>query len=761
LQYSVIDWEKYPIALLWSLEIAFIFLKFGFMSLQTKPIYEFGPFRLDPTERVLLREERPVSLTPKMFDILLFLVERNGQVVEKDELMCAIWPDTFVEEANLAVNISSLRKALSEAPGGRHYIETVQRRGYRFEAPLKRIGENQTDSAVDAEESTGSRSSSIRREVENSVVATSVIGKMWRSSRVRLLALAIAIVVGGSLAFGIYRINRSLHSIAPFQTMKLTRMTTSGKAQEAVISPDGKYVLYTIDDAGKRSLWVRQVAGDRNIQIIPPTEARFCCLTTSRDGDFIYFRKLEPDKPVPALYRMPALGGEAKRLITDIGSPVTVSPDGKRLAFLRHSPSTGETSLVVTDADGSDAQTLANRRLPDRFFRRPAWSPDGKIIACQSQMKGGLDYGIVAISIEGGAERIITTARWGEGELAWLADGSGLVMSATKRDPGLISINEQLWLISYPSGETRRITNDLNRYGGVSLTADSNTLVTLQGDSQSNIWLVPQGQSEFARQITFGSGRYDGRGALEWTPDGLIVYSTVVNGKGRLWLMDSDGTNARPLTPDTNDRGNWEAAVSPDGSFIVYVSVSDYPHLWRMSLSGGDPRQLTFGNGEGNPQISPNGGWVVYTERIAGKPVLMKMPAAGGAPIQITDKYSNEPAISHDGKLIAYQHWDERPDSPPRTQIIPFSGGAPIKSFVSDWQPNLRWSPDGKGLIYIQTRAGISNLWKQPLDGGAPVQLTDFKSDRIYNYAWSRDGKQLVCVRGSNVSDVVLINGFR
>jgi eukaryotic-like serine/threonine-protein kinase len=729
------------------------------MNLPTKPVYEFGPFRLDPTERVLLREERPVSLTPKMFDILLHLVQRSGQVVEKDELMRAIWPDTFVEEANLAVNISGLRKVLSEAPGGSHYIETVQRRGYRFGAPLKRIGENQTNGAVNAEESTGSRSSSVSREVVDSFVATSLIGGMWRSSRARLLA--VTIVLGGGLAFGIYRIDQLLHSPAPFQTMKFTRLTTSGRAQEAVISPDGKYVLYTIDDAGKRSLWIRQVAGDRNIQIIPPTEPQFCCLTISRDGNYIYFLKVEPDSLVPALFRMPALGGEAKRLMADIGSAVTVSPDGKRLAFLRHRPSTGETSLVITDAGGGGAQTLATRRLPDRFFRRPAWSPDGKIIACQSQTKSGLDYGIVAIPIEGGAERIITTERWGEGELAWLMDGSGLVMSATKHDPGLISTNEQLWLISYPDGETRRITNDLNRYGGVSLTADSQALVTLQGDSQLNIWIVPQGQSELARQITFGSGRYDGRAALEWTPDGRIVYSTVVNGKARLWLMGSDGGGARPLTPDTDDRGNWEAVVSPDGSFIVYVSTSDYPHLWRMSLSGRDPRQLTFGHGEASPQISPDGEWIVYTARIADKPVLMKMPVAGGVPVQITDKHSGNPAISPDGKLIAYQHWDEQPGSPPRTQIIPFSGGAPIKSFTFEPQQTIRWSTDGDGLIFIRTRAGISNLWKQPLDGSTPNQLTDFKADRIYNYAWSRDGKQLVCVRGSDVIDVVLINGFR
>src|SRR5262245_38158887 len=106
--------------------------------------YEFGPFRLDPVNRVLLRDGRPVALTPKMFEILLLLLERRGQVVEKEEIMRAIWPDVFVEEGNLTVNISGLRKALGVVPGGRDYIETVQRRGYRFEAPVEREKTNLT-----------------------------------------------------------------------------------------------------------------------------------------------------------------------------------------------------------------------------------------------------------------------------------------------------------------------------------------------------------------------------------------------------------------------------------------------------------------------------------------------------------------------------------------------------------------------------------------------------------------------------------------
>src|SRR5688500_5848271 len=104
------------------------------MGQQNNRSYEFGRFRLNTAERVLLREGELVSLTPKVFDILLTLVENSGQVVSKEDLMKRVWPDTFVEEGNLTQNISLLRKALGETPGGVQFIETVPRRGYRFVA---------------------------------------------------------------------------------------------------------------------------------------------------------------------------------------------------------------------------------------------------------------------------------------------------------------------------------------------------------------------------------------------------------------------------------------------------------------------------------------------------------------------------------------------------------------------------------------------------------------------------------------------------
>jgi len=115
------------------------------MRKQPKHWYEFGPFRLDATERVLLRDAEPVPLTPKVFDTLLVLVQNQGRMLEKEELIQTLWPDSIVEEGNLSQNIFILRKALGKHPNEPQYIETIPRRGYRFVASVRAVWEEGTD----------------------------------------------------------------------------------------------------------------------------------------------------------------------------------------------------------------------------------------------------------------------------------------------------------------------------------------------------------------------------------------------------------------------------------------------------------------------------------------------------------------------------------------------------------------------------------------------------------------------------------------
>src|SRR3982750_13946 len=108
------------------------------MMKAAKHLYEFGPFRLEPAERRLLRDDKPVTLTPKCFDLLVVLVENSGHLLEKEELLRGLWPNQFVEEGNLSFNISALRKHLGAGGDGHGYIETVPKRGFRFVAHVEK-----------------------------------------------------------------------------------------------------------------------------------------------------------------------------------------------------------------------------------------------------------------------------------------------------------------------------------------------------------------------------------------------------------------------------------------------------------------------------------------------------------------------------------------------------------------------------------------------------------------------------------------------
>jgi TolB protein len=230
--------------------------------------------------------------------------------------------------------------------------------------------------------------------------------------------------------------------------------------------------------------------------------------------------------------------------------------------------------------------------------------------------------------------------------------------------------------------------------------------------------------------------------------------------------MEADGTGQRQLSVDARENGF--PVVSPDGRYVVWTSRSAGNHnIWRMDLDGGNPKQLTKGGKPMSAEYSPDGQWLVYDgyDPLSGTLSLWKMPMVGGNPVQLTQTISQQPRISPDGKLIAYQYLDEA-SGLNKIGIIPFEGGQPLKilevtsgAFFTLF--THRWTPDGQAVAYARTLGGVSNIWSQPLDGSPPKQLTNFKSDRIFNFAWSRDGKQLALARGVANSDVVLISNFR
>ncbi|OLE55572.1 MAG: hypothetical protein AUG51_02540 [Acidobacteria bacterium 13_1_20CM_3_53_8] len=602
-----------------------------------------------------------------------------------------------------------------------------------------------------------------RRTVASPRVEPRIRRDNWKT----VLALSTLILILGAIAFGVYKFLGTRGAVFRTDAMKISRLTATGKATRAVMSPDGKYVVHVINDAGRQSLWVRQVATTSNVQIVPPADVTYRGLTFTPDGSYIDYVVQERNNPIQVLYQVPSLGGAPKKILVDIDTPVTFSPDGQRFAFLRRARSEGEDALFIANADGAGERKLASR-TGTQFFGvvgagGPSWSPDGNAIACAAGTNsGGRSMSVVEISVSDGTERAITQQSWLDvGRVVWLPDESGLVIAATEQG-GTVS---QLWLLDYTSGAVRRITNDLNDYRDLSLTANSKTLAAIQSEGRINTWVTPANEpTARAQQITKGVGAYDGVRGLSWSPDGRLAYVSRVSGSQDVWIMNADGSEQKQLTTVAT-RADVYPSVCGDGRYIVFTSNRlGNSNIWRMGLDGGNPQKLTSGAGEEFPSCSPDGQWVVYTSTASNKFTLWKVSIEGGDPLQLTEKLSQWPAISPDGKLIAC--WlREDSGTPWRIGIISMDGGEPLKVLDVPTSANsaipARWTSDGRMLTFVDTREGVSNIWGIAFDAGALKQLTDFKSDQIFSFDWSRDGHALALARGDINNDVVLISNFK
>jgi Tol biopolymer transport system component len=564
--------------------------------------------------------------------------------------------------------------------------------------------------------------------------------------------------------FGISEFMRSRSRLpVPFQPMQVRQFTTSSRSLRAAISPDGKYVVYAQSDAGKQSLFVRQVTTSNDVLIVQPASVIYRGLTFSPDGNYVYYVMQEQNNPIQVLYQVPALGGVPRKILVNIDSPIAISPDSSRFVFVRRYRGKGEDALIIANIDGGNERPLASRKGADFFgVSGAAWSPDGKIIACPAGTNtGGRQMYVAEIRVESGVEKPISTRRWSNlGRVSWISNGRGLIISATEQGSNLA----QVWYIPYPKGEAIRITNDLNDYRDMSLTEDSTALVTIQFESHVNIWLIPDSDSNRAKQITEGIGQYNGVQGLTWTPDGRLVYVSRASGSQDIWIMDQNGKkNTQLTTPET--RAERYPAVSPDGRYIVFVSNrTGNSNLYRYDLQTGDQFQLTKGTSEEFPVITADSKWVIYTATGSSNFTLWKVSIDGGAPTPLTDKLSQWPDVSPDGQKIACWYRVE-PNARWQIAVISISGGAPEHMFdvppTAETPIPIRWMPDGKGISFADTRDGVSNIWNQPIDGASPSRLTNFTTDQIFWFEWSRDGKQLACSRGMVTSDVVLISEFK
>jgi Tol biopolymer transport system component/DNA-binding winged helix-turn-helix (wHTH) protein len=787
---------------------------------QKKQLYRFDGFTVDAARRLLLRNGQPVPVSPKAFDLLIVMVEAPGKVITKQELMERVWPDQFVEEGNLTVHMSALRKALGERKDEPRFIVTLPGRGYKFVAgvadtddsvvieqhTLSRVVIEQEEGDEPGEEtrkvlrfdpqtntqrearvqprSTGSLVLARKHEAENAPeVKTAALPSpvetvrevrqpLPRATRQRYLfgVVAAAVILVIIAVAGYWYAVRSgakqnpnstarAQQMGPSRQMKVTRVTNNARVKSAAVSPDGKYAAYILGDAvAGDSVHLTEPGTRSDVRVLAPEGSTLSAIMFAPDGKSLYFHRQRRNET--GYYKMPVLGGALENILPGVQGSMTMSPDGKRVAFLRAYPERRQTALIIANAeDGGGEQELASLSYPRNFTSEGlAWSPDGEAIAIALEPDERQQFCVLAtVKVADGTITPMSTREWGViGNLAWLNDGSGLVMIAG--DDEMLDAT-QVWLVSYPGGEPRRITNDILRYGAdISLSSSSNELIVVATQLSTNIWVSPFAEPGQAKQITFGAeGRFDGLYGLGWVPDGRIAYGAYIGYQQTIWIMNEDGSDQKQLTPGRKWISDSAIRVTPDGRYILFHSDrSGSSEIWRIDVDGGSPTQITTGGTKYQPGVSADAKWVVYRSWEDGRGLLWKAPIDGGTPVRLTDKPGAWPIVSPDGRFIAC-------GSEGKLIVIPFDGGAPVKRF--DMPPTATlycsgaiWSPDGSAVLYRDT---IQGIWRQPLSGGNPEKIPGLRSETVFHFAISPDGQNLAITYGTETSDAVLISNFR
>jgi Tol biopolymer transport system component/DNA-binding winged helix-turn-helix (wHTH) protein len=753
-------------------------------------LYEFGPFRLDVANRLLLRDGEIVPLKPKVFDTLLVLVERSGQVVSKNELIEKIWPDTVVEENNLTQNISMLRKVLGKDSSGQDYIRTIPRRGYCFTSNVQDVWEETTDfilakssrSRIVVEEEQESSDPpedateiSIRTEALNDapVPALSPVGWSISLTVTAVSAFVIGVVIiAAGLIFSSQpnnKVEQSSPGVAQIATWK-SAPRESG-LRNGTFSPDGGMITFSSNRANHSGIFIKQVEGGDPVEVIGDDWHNESPIW-SPDGQQIAF--VSDRGGLPEIWSIPTLGGALTLLTTlqkgwpelkywsgktstiyyelegnlfalDLSAKQTTQLtnfDSTKLTPPNFSISPEEDRIAYTDNknEQQDIWVMPLRggeptRVTDDadYDRHPIWHPSGKSIIYNSNRKGA--YQICIAYMDGQPPTQITVGDINNVVSDVSPDGNKILFVAAREEADILKVQAD-------TGEETTLTSDFGLELWPDVSADGKTIAFQSASAKVKMFtssILSKPVESSGRQFQLATDGFDPR----WSPDGRnLAFLRFSNNLYNIWTVKATGGEHKQLTTDGiliggfsglpyNRKQTNDYSWSPGGSNIAYCSMkSGQVNIWSIALDNSSDRMISNNTDPSRtllcPLWSPDGKRVAYI-------AIDSTPSADGKSSQSVgvSESGNSNIIFHSDTTLRLIGWSE--------------SGQDL--FVAAFKDTTKRNPTTAQIELFQISAS----------GGENHKITSLASAYLTNIQLSPDRRSIAFVSRSDGQDNICV----
>jgi len=681
------------------------------MSSAPSSLYEFGSYRLDLAQRVLTRDGHNVPLAPKTFELLLLLVRSPGRAFSKHELMTALWPDVFVEEANLSFQISMLRKALGEDAG---LIETVPKYGYRFAADVRAVTAAVGPAAP----------------VEEAIAAPAV--KLAAPTKWGIVAIGASVLLAASS----WVVVRRPHTVTGAPAGLATPLTAyPGFETVPSLSPDGSQVAFTWDgpDEDNRDIYVKLVGPGEPLRLTTDPRWDFSP-AWSPDGRLIAFeRYIEGGKT--AILVIPALGGGERRVATlDLRGAqqrtrgnLAWTPDGQWIAVGGRPSHETSTGIWLIGLESGERRRLTEVGDLDAGDTIPAFSPDGRYVAfIRARQSASNAVYVLALSASltpvGPPSRVTADSPNIVG-LAWSPDGGTLVFSS-----GSHNAFARLQRIAFtPTQSPQPAQPEVLPFGEQATAVTISRTGRLVYSAQSRdaaLWKLPLTASNGTLvPVPVASSTYDEL-TPDYSPDGKrLAFASNRSGAEEIWIAEADGSNPIQMTSMKGPlcaNPRW----SPDGRTILFTSRREGSQdLYLLSPDTGDVRRITDDPGEeGEPRWSRDGRSIYFGSPRTGRREVWKMDAAGGPAVRITQHGGLTATESPDSRFLYYAKTAGSPTSIWQVLV----GGGEEKLVVEGLSNSLNFVVANRGLFFLAVRNSTPGPLTQVFDRARQATSIDF-----------------------------------